>query len=144
MNKQFIENALQLWNDPLFEQSLLEFHLRMQQMGLEAARSFWALNHQKDTFPGNALDLFERMVAFYSGLGFVPKIQHDEVLKENERLKKENEFLKGALKELNLKVFSEGNLQVQEMWTETARKHMEMSAEIAKNFLDLFKQQKEE
>ena len=43
--------------------------------------------------------------------------------------------------ELNLRVFTEGSLQVQEMWKETAEKHIEMSAEVEKNFLDLFKQQ---
>ena len=143
MNRQFIESVLRLWENPFFARSLLDFHVRVQQMGLEAAREFWAVHHREDTLPGNAVELFERMIAFYSDLGFVPKRQHDEVLKENERLKRENEFLKDTLKELNLRVFSEGSSQAQQMWRETAQKQMEMSAEIAKNFLDLFKQQRE-
>jgi hypothetical protein len=81
------------------------------------------------------------MIAFYANLGFVPKKQHDEVVAENEQLKRENEVLKKTLRELNLKVFTEGSLQVQQMWNETAQKQIEMSAEIAKDFLDALKQQ---
>ena len=141
MHRQFVENALQLWGNPLFLQSFLDFYARMQMMGLEAAREYWTSQHRADSFPGNAVELFERMIEFYSDLGFVSKRRHDEALKENERLKRENEFLKTTLRELNLKVFSEGSRQAQEMWTATVHKHMEVSAEIAKNFLDLFKPQ---
>ena len=143
MNKEFVEKWLQLWDNPLFSQRFVEFFVSMQQMGLEAARKSWAVNHRGDSVFANATELFEPMIAFYSNLGFVPKTQHDQVVKENEELKKENEFLKKTLRELNLKVFSEGNQQLQEMWQQTAQKQIEMSAEIAKNFLDIFKQQSE-
>jgi hypothetical protein len=143
MNKEFVENWLRLWGNPLFSQRFLEFFASMQQVGLESARKSWAADHRGDSVFGNAAELFEPMIAFYSSLGFVSKRQHDQVLEENEELKKENEFLKNALRELNLKVFSEGSQQLQEMWKETAQKQIEMSAEIAKNFLDLFKQQSE-
>jgi regulator of replication initiation timing len=141
MNQEFMTNLLQLYDNPLFAQSFLEFSARMQQAGVEAARQSWGTNRRPDTLVGIAPELFERMIDFYSSLGFVPKQQYDEVRKENDQLRKENEFLKNTLKELNLKVFTKGSLQVQEMWNETARKHMEMSAEMAKNFLDLFKPQ---
>ena len=141
MNQEFMKNLLQLYNNPLFTQSFLEFSAKMQQAGIEAARQFWGTTRRPDTLPGFTPELFERMIDFYSSLGFVPKQQYDEVRKENDQLRKENEFLKNTLKELNLKVFTKGSLQVQEMWNETARKHMEMSTEIAKNFLDLFKPQ---
>jgi hypothetical protein len=140
MNKQFIEHALQLWGDPRFVQSLLEYFARMQQSGLEAARKYWTANQRDDTFPGNAAELFERMIAFYSELGFVSKRQFDELREENRRLREENEVLKAMLKELNLKVFSEGSLRLQQMWSETAQKQIETSAEIAKQLLELFKQ----
>jgi hypothetical protein len=139
MNQEFIQNWLQLWGNPLFAQRFFEFFASMQQVGLEAARKSWAANYRGDALYGNAADLFEPMIAFYSNLGFVPKKQHDEVVADNERLKQENEFLKKTLRELNLKVFTDGSLQVQQMWQETAQKQIEMSAEIAKNFLDILK-----
>jgi hypothetical protein len=140
MNQDFMQNWLQLWANPLFAQRFVEFFTSMQQMGMEAARKSWAANHGGDALYGNAADLFEPMIAFYSNLGFVPKRQHDQVVAENEKLKQENECLKTALRELNLKVFTEGSLQVQQMWKETAQKQIEMSAEIAKDFLDALKQ----
>ena len=140
MNQDFLKNLGQLYENPLFAQGFMDYFARMQHSGIDAARQFWDTNRRQDALPGNAADLFEQMIAFYSGLGFVPKQQYDEIVKENDKLKKENEFLKNTLKELNLKIFTEGSVQVQEMWKETAQKNMEMSAEIAKNFLDLFKQ----
>ena len=140
MNQDFIKNLLQLYQNPLFAEGFSDYFARMQHAGIDAARQFWDTNRRQDVFPGNAAELFEQMIAFYSGLGFVPKQQYDGIVKENDQLKKENEFLKNTLRELNQKVFTEGSLQVQEMWKETAQKNMEMSAEIAKNFLDLFKQ----
>jgi regulator of replication initiation timing len=144
MNQDFMQNWLQLWANPLFTQRFDEFFASMQQFGMEAARKSWAANYRGDSLYGNAADLFEPMIAFYSNMGFVPKKQHDEVLAENEQLKRENEFLKKTLRELNLKVLSEGSVQMQQVWQETARKQMEMGAEIAKDFLEVFKQQAEE
>ena len=144
MNQEFMQNWLQLWANPQFAQRYVEFFASMQQVGMEAARKSWATNYGGDALYGNAADLFEPMIAFYSNLGFVPKKRLDEVVAENEQLKQENEFLKKTLRELNLKVFTEGNLQVQKMWQETAQKQIEMSAEIAKDFLDAFKQKGEE
>jgi hypothetical protein len=139
MNKEFLDNLQQLWGNPLFADGFLEFFAGMQKAGLEATRKAWAKNHPGDSFFRHAPDIFEPMIAFYSQLGFVTKQRHDEVVAENEKLKKENEFLKNALRELNMKVFTEGSLQVQEVWKEVANKHMEVSAEITKQFLDLFK-----
>lgn len=139
MNRDFTKSLLELWANPLFAQGFLEFAARMQQWGIEAARQSWQTNHGSDSPLWNAPAIYEQMLAFYSQLGYVPKKQHDEVVQENERLKKENEFLKATLKDLNLKVLTEGNLKVQELWQETAQKHMAMSAEIARNMLDLFK-----
>jgi hypothetical protein len=139
MNQEFMRNWLQLWENPLFTQRFFEFFASMQQVGLETARKTWEANYRGDSLYGKPADLFEPMIAFYSSLGFVPKKQHDEVLAENERLKQENECLKKTLRELNLKIFTEGSLQVQKMWKETAQKQIEMSAEVAKEFFDVFK-----
>lgn len=144
MNPEFVQTWMQLWANPLFMQRFVEFSASMQKLGLEAAREAWAANYQGDSLYANATQLFEPMIAFYAAMGFVPKKQLDEVVKENEQLKQENEFLKKTLQELNLKVFTEGSLQVQKMWQETAQKQIEMSAEIAKDFLDAFKQKGEQ
>jgi hypothetical protein len=141
MNQDFLQNWLKLWGNPLFAQRFFEFFSSMQQLGLEAARTSWAARYGGDDPYANAADLFEPMIAFYSNLGFVTRKQHDAVVAENEQLKRENELLKEALRELNLKVFTEGSLQVQQMWKETAQKQIEMSAELAKEFLGAFKPQ---
>ena len=139
MDQEFIKNVMKLYGNPLFTEGFLEFAARMQQFGMEAARQSWATNHRADKFPGNAAEIFEQMIAFYSQLGFVPKTQHEEVLKENERLGRENEFLKNTIREMNVKIYTDGSLQVQQLWKETAHKQMEMSAEMASKFFDLFK-----
>jgi hypothetical protein len=141
MNQDFMQNWLQLWENPLFTQRFLDFFTSMQQVGMEAARKSWADSYRGDALYRNATELFEPMIAFYSNLGFVPKKQHDEVVAENEQLKQENELLKNALREMNLKVFSEGSLKAQQMWQETAQKQIEMGAEMAKEFLGALKQQ---
>jgi hypothetical protein len=94
------------------------------------------MNPKKDTVTENATEVFEQMISFYSNLGFVPKTKYDEVVKEND-------FLKNTMKEMNQKVFTEGSSKIQDTWKETIDKQMEMNKEIAKNFLDLFKQKGE-
>ena len=140
MNAELMKSALKLWGDPLFLQRFLEFFSSMQQLGLEAARRTWMINHRDDGAFADAAQIFEPMLAFYASLGFVPKRQHDEVLKENDQLKQENAFLKKTLGELNARIFTEGSLQTQKIWQETAKKQLEISAEIANRFLDLFQQ----
>lgn len=140
MDKDFITNLLDLYRNPLFGQQFLEFSVNMQQMGIQAAKQFWQVNRGTDSLPFNAPELFEQMAGFYSQLGFVPKQQHDKVLEENEQLRQENQLLKDTLRQLNLKMCTEANLQVQEMWKEIAYKQMDMGTEIAKTLMDLFKQ----
>ena len=135
---------LQLWENPLFTQRFLDFFGSMQTVGMEAARRSWAANYSGDSLYGNAADFFEKMIAFYSNLGFVPQRQHDEVVAENERLKKENELLKRTLTEMNLKVFSEGSLKAQQLWQEIAQKQIEMGTEIAKEYLGGLKNRRED
>lgn len=143
MSEEFIKNILELYNNPLFKKGFTDFFMKAQQEGIEAARKFWDMNPEKDTLAENTTEIFEQMTAFYSNLGFVPKTKYNAAVKENEELKKENEFLKNTIKEMNQKVFTEGSLKLQEAWKETIDKQMEMSKEIAKYFLDLFKQKEE-
>jgi regulator of replication initiation timing len=111
----------------------------MQQEGLEEARKFWERSPEKGNLSAHASELFEEMIAFYANLGFVPKSKFDELVKENAGLKKENEFLKKTIQELNIKVFEEGSAKVQDAWQNVIEKQMEINKEMAENFLDLFK-----
>ncbi len=140
MNEGIIKNIIDLYSNPIFKSSFLEFSTIMQQEGVDAAKKFWDMNPKKNTLSDNTTEIFEQMTSFYSNLGFVPKTKYDEVVKENEKLKKENEFLEKTMKELNLKVFTDGSLKIQEAWREITDKQMEMAKDISKNFLDLFKQ----
>jgi regulator of replication initiation timing len=140
MNEGIIKNIIDLYSNPIFKSSFLEFSTIMQHEGVDAAKKFWDMNPKKNTLSDNTTEIFEQMISFYSNLGFVPKAKYDEVVKENEKLKKENEFLEKTMKELNLKVFNEGSLKIQEAWREITDKQMEMAKDISKNFFDLFKQ----
>ncbi len=139
MNEEIIRRIIDLWNDPNYQKGFFDFFLRMQQEGLEAARAFWNQSAEKQKLHPQAADMFEQMASFYAGLGFVPKQKYDAAVAENEKLKKENEALKRTMKELNLKVFSEGSAKVQEAWTTVMEKQMALSKEMAKGFIDLFK-----
>jgi hypothetical protein len=143
MNDEFIKNVMELYNNPLFKKGFSEFVLKMQQEGIEAARKFWSINPDKDKLAENAPEIFEQMIDFYSSFGFVPKSKFDELAKENEELKKENEFLLKTIKEMNNQVFAEGSSKIQEAWKETIDKQMEVAKEISKNFLDMFKKERE-
>lgn len=140
MNDEILKNIINLYSNPVFKTSFQEFFMKMQQEGIEAAKKFWDLNPKRNSLSANASDIFEYMISFYSNLGFISKVKYDELVKENEKLKKENEFLQNTIKELNLKVFTEGSTKIQEAWIETTNKQMEMAKEISKNFFDLFKQ----
>lgn len=140
-NQDIIKNMMDLLTNPLFKKGFLDFFLKTQQEGIESARKFWSGYYDKNLFPG-APDIFERMVDFYIVLGFVPRIKYDEVLKENEKLKEENSFLRDTIRELQLNIFKEGGDKVQKIWGTIIDKQLEMHKETSKNFFDLFKQLK--
>ncbi len=139
MNEEIIRKILDLSRDPQYQKGFVDFFIKMQQEGLEAARKFWNQSAEKEKLHPQASEMFEQMASFYSGLGFVPKQKFDAAIKENEALKNENEALRRAMKELNLKVFSEGSAKVQEAWMTVMEKQMALSKEMTKGFLDLLK-----
>jgi len=134
------KDMMELYSNPLFKKAFQEFSTKLQQEGVEAARKFWDLNPNRDKLFNAAPEFLEQMISFYSSMGFVPLSKHEEVVKENEKLKKENQFLKDTIRELQEKVFTEGSAKVQEAWTGIVEKQIEVSKDIAKNFFDLFKQ----
>ncbi len=140
-NQDIIKNMMDLFANPLFKKGFFDFFLKMQQEGIESARKFWGGYYDKNLFP-NAPDIFEKMVDFYIILGFVPRMKYDELLKENEKLKEENRFLRDTIRELQLNIFKEGGEKMEEAWGTIIDKQLEMHKEIAKNFFELFKQLK--
>lgn len=141
MNEEIMKNMIELSMNPTFQKGFFEFFMKMQQQeGIESARKFWGGYPEKETLSGNAAEIFEQMISFYSHLGVVPKTKYDEVVKENKKLKEENEFLKNTVREMNLKVWTEGSSRIQEVWKETVDKQMEVATEISKSLLGLFKQ----
>jgi hypothetical protein len=129
---------LGLFSNPLFKKGFLDFFLKTQQEGIEAARKFWGLYADKSVFP-DAGDMYERMVDFYIILGFIPKAKYEQVLKEKKRLEEENKFLRETFRELQLSLFSEGGEKVQQAWQEIIDKQLEANREIGKNFFELFR-----
>ncbi|MBF0538871.1 MAG: hypothetical protein HQL03_11550 [Nitrospirae bacterium] len=139
MGDDFLKHLMGLYSSQTFKDAFQAFFMKMQEDGLESAKKSWDVTLYKSAMKGGGTDLFEKMIDFYSDLGFVSKKKHEAVLKENEELKKENAFLKGIVQNMNLRVFEDGSKNIQETWKETIEKQMELSKDIAKNFFDLFK-----
>ncbi|KJR41034.1 hypothetical protein MCHI_003044 [Candidatus Magnetoovum chiemensis] len=139
MNSDYLKYFTDLYSNPLFKNAFTEFLLKMQKEGLDSARKFGDMSAKKDNLYGGYGDIFEKMLDFYNEMGFVSRKKYDEVVKENEGLKKENAFLKDTLSKLNLRVFEEGGKNIQEAWKETVDKQIEASKEITKSFIDIFK-----
>ena len=145
--EEFMKSLLDFYRNPLFKRGFPEFFLRVQQEGIEAAKQFWNVSPLRRSLFPDTSEIFEKMLDFYLNLGFVPFTKYEEVMKENRRLKNENEqlgkqirFLMDIIEDLNQKVFTEGGKAMQELWETSIEKHIEMSREIAKGFLDIFKQ----
>ncbi|MGC2424322.1 MAG: hypothetical protein WA666_08235 [Nitrospirota bacterium] len=128
----------ELFSNPLFKKSLFDFNLKMQQEGIEAAKKFWNMNPAKDSFPFGA-EMFEKLADFYIILGFMPHYKYDEVLKEKEGLKKENEFLRETIKQLQINMFSEAGERAQQVWESIISKQFDMNKDLSKNIIELFK-----
>lgn len=139
-NEEMVKNMLELYTDPLFKKGFFDFFQKMQQEGIEAARRFWGLYPNKGSLFPDASEIYEKMIDFYIILGFVPKMKYDEMVKENEKLKYENTFLRDTIRQLQLNIFKEGGEKVQETWKTIIDKQMEMNKEMAKNFFELFRQ----
>ena len=137
-DKEFTLKVLDLFSNPLFKMEFLDFFLKTQQEGIEAARKFWSLYADESALP-NAVDMYERMVDFYIILGFIPKAKYEQAVKENKRLEEENKFLRDTFKELQLSLFSDGGERVEQIWEGIIDKQLEANREIGKNFFELFR-----
>ena len=137
-DKELTLKVLDLFSNPLFKMEFLDFFLKTQQEGIEAARKFWTLNADNSVFP-NAVDMYERMVDFYILLGFVPKAKYHKILQKKERLEEENKFLRDTLSELQASLLTEGGERVEQIWQENIDKQLDANREIGKNFFELFR-----
>ncbi|KWT83692.1 hypothetical protein [Candidatus Magnetominusculus xianensis] len=139
MNENFLSDLAALYSNPLVKNMFMDYFTRMQQEGAQAAAKLFNTAPAKKDLFGMGPDVFEKMAEFYSGFGCVPRKKYDEVMEENEALKKENSFLKEVVQKMNLKMFEEGSRGIQEAWQEGLAKQLEMSKDMAKTFFDLFK-----
>jgi hypothetical protein len=137
-DKEFTLKVLDLFSNPLFKMAFLDFFLKTQQEGIEAAKKFWSVYAGESALP-NDVAMYERLVDFYILLGFIPKAKFEQVLKENKRLEEENKFLRDTFKELQLSLFSEGGERVEQIWEGIIDKQLEENQEIGKNFFELFR-----
>ena len=141
-NEEIIKSMMEIYSNPLFKNGFSDFFQKMQKEGIEAARKFWNLSPERNNlFPG-ASELFEKLVDFYIVLGFVPKVKYDEAVKENEKLKYENIFLRDTIKQLQMNLFKEGGEKIHGVWKDVIDKQLGMNREIAKDFFELFRQLK--
>ena len=122
---------MEFFSNPVFRQGYIDFVMKMQQEGMEAARKAW--NLPKGTPFGSPEEFYAKMEEFSSLMGFVPIAKYNELRKENAKLKKENDFLKQTIKELQQNVFKEGAEKAQQTWQGIIEK------QIAKNFFEQFK-----
>ena len=139
INEELMNNMMNLFSNPLFKKNFFDFFLNMQREGIEAAKKFWNLSPQKATAFPNTLEIYEKMIDFYITLGFVPRANHEKVLKENELLRQENKFLKETVLEVQASIFKEGGEKFQKTWHEIIDKQLDTNREIAKDFYELFK-----
>lgn len=142
MYEDCFKYMLDLYSNPLFKKGFFDFFIKVQQEGIESARKFWTTYTEKTSLTPLAPEMFEKIVDFYIVLGFVPRHKYDEALKEVDRLKEENAFLRNTISELQVNVLKEGGEKAQEMWREVVDKQLDMNKEIAQNFFDLFRQLK--
>jgi hypothetical protein len=140
VTEEFLKSLADLFSNPFFKKGFYDFFLKVQQEGIETAKKFWNLSPARQRLFPNTSEIFERMIDFHRNLGFVPLSKYEEIVKENERLKSENRFLMNTIRDLNQKIFTDGGKAMQEFWKNNIEKHIEMSMEIAKAFMDIFKQ----
>ncbi|MBF0540496.1 MAG: hypothetical protein HQK91_03470 [Nitrospirae bacterium] len=139
MDQNLIKSMVDLFNNPIFQKCSMDFFSKMQDGGLDDAKKYWSLSPHKNQFFDGSTDMMEQFSKFYATMGFVPSWKYDKLKEENEKLQKENQFLKDTISQLNLKVFEEGSKKIQDVWTSTIEAQMSIGKELAQNFLGMVK-----
>lgn len=139
MTEQQLRMMMEMFNNPMFKQGSEQFFKIAQQQGMEAARKFWGSAFDDKAFP-NADQIMERMADFQASFGVVPLTKYEELNKENNALKVENQLLCDTLRNLQQSFIAENSNKAQQAWQDIADKQLEMSREVTKNFFDVMKQ----
>lgn len=141
MTEQQIRMMMEMFTNPLLKQSASEFIKIAQQQGMEAANKFWGISSANNTAPFPTPEkMFEQMTEFYQSLGFVPKAKYDELAKECNKLKTENQTLRDTINKLQQSFAAENSAKAQQAWQDIVDKQLDMSREVTKNFFDVLKQ----
>ena len=135
MTEQQMQMMLEMLSNPMFKQGANEFIKIAQQQGLAEANKFWGISNETQPFSGTE-KIMEGMSKFYQNLGFVPQAKYDELVKENAKLKNENEVLRSTLGELQQKYMAEHGAKAQQAWGDIVGKQLEMSQSVTKSFFD--------
>jgi hypothetical protein len=130
---------MDLLNNPLFQQGASEYFKLAQQQGMEAAKKFWGTSATASTFP-DAQQMFDRMADFSSAMGFMPLGKYEELKKENDKLRAENQLLRDTIRDLQQTFATENGAKAQEAWQTVVDKQLEMSREVTKSFFEALKQ----
>jgi hypothetical protein len=130
---------MELFANPMFRQGAGEFFSKMQQEGMEAAKKFWGTSSYASTLP-DAQQMIERLADFYGAMGFVPLVKYEELRKEVDRLKAENQLLRDTIRELQQSFIAEGGVKAQQAWQGVIDKQLELNREATRSFFDALKQ----
>lgn len=130
---------MELFANPMFRQGAGEFFSKMQQEGMEAAKKFWGTSSYASTLP-DAQQMIERLADFYGAMGFVPLVKYEELRKEVDSLKAENQLLRDTIRELQQSFIAEGGVKAQQAWQGVIDKQLEMNREATRSFFDALKQ----
>ncbi len=139
MTEQQMRMMMEMFSNPAFKQGANEFLKIAQQHGMEAAKKFWGISSENQAFP-DAEKMMERMADFYQAIGFVSQAKYDDLVKENNNLKTENQMLSNTIRELQQKFMAENGAKAQKAWQEIVDKQLDMSREVTKSFFDVLKQ----
>jgi hypothetical protein len=138
-----IKMMMDLLNNPMFQQGANEYFKIAQQQGMEAAKKFWGssinTNASASAFP-DAQQMFDRMADFSSAMGFVPLGKYEELQKEHDKLRAENQLLRDTIRDLQQTFAAENGAKAQEAWQSVVDKQLEMSREVTKSFFEALKQ----
>lgn len=130
-----IKNWMDLFSNPLFKAGFAEFTQKAQMEGLDAAKKFWSLSEYGRHFPMPE-DMLERMTDWYAAMGFVPNAKYHQLMQENAKLQAENQSLRNMIKDMQLKLFSEGGERVQQAWQDIIDKQIKANTEITSSFFE--------
>ncbi len=137
LKEEDINDIDHLFGMPLFKMGLLKFFRDMQEGGIASAKNYWSLSYGRDFLIPKAPEIFEKLIDFYIILGFVPRTRHEKALEENEKLKEENKFLKGTLRELQDSVLFSSAGELNKRWPEIAGEKTALNNETAQNLLEV-------